>query len=221
MAKRKVEMERIEKMRAQQIAAQNRAWAETVRQSEEIFRGMDVGRGPVVDPAQIDALEPRTSSIDLGPIRNYQQPALLLALASGDFRLIQPRRTAALVYINSLHGSFANSNVPSCLLASDPEIKQILQDAIMQELGMDRFLSPNDDDNAAVGLGVILLSFKETSTQGTRPAFQRARNMALLKDQGFYDAERLAQQGDNCNADAARLLFRKAVDFVGYSDSAE
>jgi hypothetical protein len=218
MAKRKAEMERLQKIRAQQIAAQNQAWNETLRQSEEIIKGMDVGRGPIVNPGQIDTLESRTGDIELGPIRKYQQPALLLALAAGNFSIIQPKRTAALVYINALHDAFANSDDPSCLLASNPEIKQILEIAIMNELGMNRFLSPHDED-AEVGLGVILLSLKESLSQGAGPTVQRARNMELRKDEGYYDAVRLAQQADNCNADAARSLFRNAVEFVGYSNS--
>jgi hypothetical protein len=215
MARRKAEMERLEKIRAQQAAAANKEWNEQLRKSEKIFKGWDIGRGPIVDPDRIDALESRTGDVDFGPIRNYQQPALLLALASGDFSPIQSRRAAALVYINAFHNAFVNSEDPSCLLASDPGTKQVLEDAIMTELGMNQLLSPNAGDAAAVGLGVMLQMFNELETQGAAPTIQRGRNMEYIRDQGFYDAVRLAQQADGCNADSARTLFTNAVKFVG------
>jgi len=215
IAERRAERTRQEKIRAQQIAAANKEWNEKFRESQKIAKGLDVTRGPVVGPGRIEELEDEAGDVNLGDIREYQQPGLLLALFAGEFELVQPRRGAALTYINAFHDAFANSEQPSCMLASDPGTRLMLQDAIMTELGMDKLLSPDVGEAGALGLGVMLSMMQELTTQGAGPMVNRVRNIEFIKEQAFYDAMRLAQ-ARNCNQDAAKALFRRAVEFVNY-----
>jgi hypothetical protein len=124
-----------------------------------------------------------------------------------------------LVYINAFHDTFARSENPPCLLASDPGIKQVLQNAIMKELGMNQLLSPNAGEAGALGIGVMVHMMNELLTQGVGPALQRSKDMEYLKEQGFYDAARLAWQERGCNAESARTLFINAVEFVRFRAS--
>lgn len=212
--KQREEMRLRAKRRAERMAASNAYWEKKFIQAREIIEGLDVKKGPVVPEKMITELEGYvSSSLVLNNIREYQQPGLLLALFAGEYERIQPRRGAALIYINAFHEAYANSEQPSCTLASSPQVKRVLQDAIMSQLGLDKFLSSNTTDSGMLGISVVLSMMVELKAKGGGAMLERQRNMEFLKEQAFYDALRMAQ-APKCNQDTVKTLFSRAVEFV-------
>lgn len=214
--KQQEEMARRTKSRAEKIAASNKYWNNKIIESRKFIENLDVKKGPVVQAELLAELENKVNiGVNLGNIREYDQPGLLLALFAREYELIQPRRGAALTYINAFHEAYANSKHPSCKLASSPQVRRVLENGIMSQLGFDKALSSNSMDTSALGIGVVLSLMVETSTQGGMPIIERLRNMEFIKEQAEYDALRLAQ-APNCNQDTVKALFDRAIEFVQY-----
>lgn len=214
LEERRNEMARREKQRAERIAASNRYWQEKFTDAREIIEKLDVRRGPVVPMENVATLAEGVSShFHLGNLSDYQQPGLLTALFANKPDLIQPRRGAALTYINAFHAAYAHAKTPSCRLASDPQIGQILQGAIMTELGFNKFLSSDVEDAGMLSIGVVLSMLAEMKGKGMGPMMERQQNIELIKEQAYHDALRMAQAPD-CNQVTAKALFYRAVEFV-------
>ncbi len=195
---------------AKQAQAANQAMREEIERIQKSWERWDVGNGQIIPTSMF-------SKEEADSFKGYEQPGILLALAHARLELLNNKREAVLMYMATLHDTFASEEMlkidPQCYAMQDPGVKHAMDDHLMRELGITDLLSGNLKQGSALAVDMGIALIAQIGSGDLYTPIRNMDNIELLQDRAMKDAMLLAlRQG--CGSDSVKSIYKNIQRFV-------